>query len=187
MKFLLDFFPVAAFFIAFYIPADRADGIYLATAAAIAAGFIQMAVCWLLTRRFETMHLVTLAILIALGSATLLLHDERFIKWKPTVVYWLFAAVLLGGQLLMRTNIIQRMMEHAVELPQAIWNNLNLGWALFFLLSGLANLYIAFAFSDEVWVNFKLFGILGLTLLFAIAQGAYIYRHMPDPDNEEQM
>lgn len=185
MKFLFDFFPVVAFFIAFYIPEDRSQGIYLATGVAIAASFVQVAGYWLLTRKVEKMHLITLAILVVLGTATLLLHDERFIKWKPTAVYWLFTVVLLGSQWLSHKNIVQRMMEHAVSLPQHVWNNLNISWALFFLFSGVANLYVAFNFSDEVWVNFKLFGILGLTLLFAIAQGFYMNKYMSEEEGNE--
>lgn len=185
MKFLIDFFPVVAFFIAFYIPEDRSQGIYLATVVAIAASFVQVAIWWWLTRRFEKMHLITLTILVVLGAATLLLQDERFIKWKPTAVYWLFAAGLLGSQVFMHKNLVQRMLEHAVELPQQVWNNLNLSWAVFFIASGIINLYVAFNFSNEVWVNFKLFGILGLTLLFAIGQGIYMNRYISAP-NEDQ-
>ena len=184
MKFLIDFFPVVAFFIAFYIPEDRSQGIYLATMVAIAASFVQVVVYWLFTRRVEKMHLVTLVILVVLGGATLLLHDERFIKWKPTAVYWLFAIALLGGQYVFNRNLVQRMLQHAVELPQHVWNNLNLSWAIFFLFSGVANLYVAFNFSDEIWVNFKLFGILGLTLLFAIAQGFYMNKYISEEGNE---
>jgi len=184
-KFLIDFFPVVAFFIAFYIPEDRSQGIYLATGVAIVASFVQVGGWWLLTRRVEKMHLVTLAILVVLGTATLLLHDERFIKWKPTAVYWLFAAVLIGSQWLSHKNIVQRMMEHAVSLPPHVWNNLNLSWALFFLFSGVANLYVAFNFSDEIWVNFKLFGILGLTFLFAIAQGFYMNKYITEEEGND--
>lgn len=185
MKFLFDFFPVVAFFIAFYIPEDRSQGIYVATMVAIVASFIQVAGYWLLTRKFEKMHLITLTILVVLGTATLLLHDERFIKWKPTAVYWLFTAVLFGSQWLSHKNIVQRMMEHAVTLPQHVWNNLNVSWALFFLFSGVANLYVAFNFSDEIWVNFKLFGILGLTLLFAIGQGLYMNKYISEEEGND--
>lgn len=185
MKFLIDFFPVVAFFIAFYIPEDRSQGIYVATMVAIAASFVQVAVYWLVTRRFEKMHLVTLVILVVLGSATLLLHDERFIKWKPTAVYWLFAVTLLGGQYLFGKNLVQRMLQHAVELPQHVWNNLNISWAIFFVFSGVANLYVAFNFSDEIWVNFKLFGILGLTLLFAIIQGFYMNKYISEEEGNK--
>lgn len=182
MKFLFDFFPVVAFFVAFYIPEDRSQAIYLATGVAIIASFVQVIAYWLLTRKFEKMHLITLAILVVLGGATLILQDERFIKWKPTAVNWLFAVVLLGAQVFFRKNLVQRMMEHAVDLPQRIWNKLNISWAVFFAVTGLANLYVAYTFSDEIWVNFKLFGILGLTLLFAIGQGFYMNRHIIEPE-----
>lgn len=182
MKFLFDFFPVVAFFIAFYIPEDRSQAIYVATGVAIIASFLQVLGYWLLTRRFEKMHLITLAILVVLGGATLWLQDERFIKWKPTAVNWFFAAILFGSRLFLRKNLVQRMMEHAVELPQQVWNNLNMSWAIFFIAVGVANLYVAYTFSDEIWVNFKLFGILGLTLLFAVGQGVYMNRYMSEPE-----
>jgi len=185
MKFLIDFFPVVAFFIAFYIPEDRSQGIYLATAVAIAASFIQVTLYWLFTRRFEKMHLITLVILVVLGGATLWFQNENFIKWKPTAVNWLFAAALLGGQYLFNKNLVQHMLQHAVELPQHVWNNLNISWAIFFIFSGLANLYVAFNFSNEIWVNFKLFGILGLTLLFAIGQGFYMNQYISEEEGNE--
>lgn len=181
-RFLFDFFPVLAFFIAFYIPEDRSQGIYLATAVAIVAGFIQIAGYWLLTRKVEKMHLATLAILVLLGGLTLMLQDERFIKWKPTAVYWLFTAILLGSHYLFNRNLTQRMMEHAVQLPASIWNNINIGWALFFFATGVINLCVAYFYSDVIWVNFKMFGLLGLTLLFAVAQVFYMNQYIIEPE-----
>jgi intracellular septation protein len=185
MKFLIDFFPVIAFFVAFYIPEDREQGIYLATAAAIAASFIQIAGTWLVKRRVENMHLVTFLLILVLGGATLLLQDKTFIKWKPTAVNWLFAVVFLGSQFIGRKPLVRRMLEHAVNVPDPVWTTLNLGWVGFFLLMGLINLYVAFSFSDEVWVNFKLFGILGLTLLFAVGQAFYLSRYVSEPDKSD--
>lgn len=181
-KFLFDFFPVLAFFIAFYIPEDRSQGIYLATAVAIVAGFVQIGAYWLLTRKFEKMHLITLVILVLLGGLTLLLHDERFIKWKPTIVYWLFGVILLGSHYLFNRNLIQRMLEHAVQLPAPIWNNINIAWAIFFFITGFINLYVAYFHSNVVWVNFKMFGLLGLTLLFAMAQALYMNQYIIEPE-----
>lgn len=180
MKFLIDFFPVIAFFVAFYIPEDRAQGIYLATAAAIAASTIQIAGLWLAKRRVENMHLVTFLLIVVLGGATLVLRDPVFIKWKPTAVNWLFAAVFLGSQFIGAKPLVRRMMEHAVEAPEQVWAPLNLAWVGFFACMGLINLYVAFNFSEEVWVNFKLFGILGLTLLFAVGQALFLSRYMSD-------
>jgi intracellular septation protein len=181
-KFLFDFFPVLAFFVAFYIPEDRSQGIYLATAVAIVAGFIQIGGYWFLTRKVEKMHLITLAILVLLGGLTLLLQDERFIKWKPTAVYWLFTAVLLGGHYLFGRNLIQSLLGHAIQLPPAVWNNLNNGWAAFFFITGIINLYVAYSFNNVVWVNFKMFGLLGLTLLFAVAQAFYMNQYIIEPE-----
>ena len=182
MKFLVDFFPVLAFFAAFYFPEDREQAIYYATAAAIAASFIQIAGIWLVKRRVENMYLVTFLLILVLGGATLLLHDKTFIKWKPTAVNWLFAIAFLGSQFFGAKPLAQRMMEHSVAVPGNIWTPLNLSWAVFFFAMGVVNLIVAFNFSDEVWVNFKLFGILGLTLLFAVGQALFLAHYMQEPD-----
>ena len=186
MKFLFDFFPVVAFFIAFYIPENREQGIYLATAVAIAASFIQVTVYWFIHRRFEKMHLITLALLVILGGATLLLHDIRFIKWKPTAVNWAFALAFLGSQFIGKKTFVQRMMEQAVTVPKTVWTTLNLSWVMFFIVMGTANLYVAFNYSSEVWVNFKLFGILGLTLVFVFGQAIYMSRYISEIENEKE-
>ena len=184
MKFLIDFFPVLAFFVAFYIPEDRDQGIYLATAAAIAASLVQIAVMWIAKRRVENMHLATFLLLLVLGGATLLLQDKTFIKWKPTAVNWLFAIVFLGSQYIGEKPIIRRMMETSIQIPPALWAPLNLSWVLFFLVMGTMNLYVAFNFSETVWVNFKLFGILGLTFIFAIGQALYLARYINEDKGE---
>jgi len=186
MKFLFDFFPVVAFFIAFYLPENREQGIYLATAVAIAASFIQVTVYWFIHRRFEKMHLITLALLVILGGATLLLQDIRFIKWKPTAVNWAFALAFLGSQFIGKKTLVQRMMEQAVTVPKGVWSNLNLSWVMFFITMGIANLYVAFNYSSEVWVNFKLFGILGLTLVFVFGQAIYMSRYMEEMNDGKE-
>ncbi|OGT35710.1 MAG: septation protein A [Gammaproteobacteria bacterium RBG_16_51_14] len=183
MKFLFDFFPVVAFFIAFYIPEDREQGIYLATMVAIAASFIQVTIYWFIHHRFERMHLITLALLVILGGATLLLHDERFIKLKPTAVNWIFALVFLGSQYIGGKNLVQRMMEQSVTVPKTVWTTLNMSWVAFFITMGAANLYVASNYSSEVWVNFKLFGILGLTFVFVFAQAIYMSRYVNEIKN----
>jgi intracellular septation protein len=177
MKFLVDFFPVLAFFIAFYIPEDREQGMYLATAVAIAASFVQIGALWLLKKKIENMHIVTFLLILVLGGLTLALRDKTFIKWKPTAVNWAFALVFLGSRWIGAKPLVQRMMEQAVTLPARVWQQLNLVWVLFFLTLGCANLYVAYTFSDEVWVNFKLFGVIGLTLLFAFGQAFWLARH----------
>jgi intracellular septation protein len=200
MKFLIDFFPVLAFFlayfIAYFIPEQRSNGIYWATAAAMIATVIQIAALKLMKKKIEKMHIFTFATIIVLGSLTLLLQDKRIIMWKPTVVNWVFGVVFIGSQYIGEKNIIRRMMEKSIELPDNIWKQLNFMWASFFIFLGIANLYVAFNFSEETWVNFKMFGILGLTFVFAIAQSFYLARFMPeealdkvkadvDPENEQ--
>ncbi len=175
MKFLLDFFPILLFFVAYQL-----YDIYVATAVAIAGSLIQVGFAWLVRRRVEKMHLITLGLLVVFGGLTLALRDPLFIKWKPTVVNWLFAIVFLGSQYVGKKNMVARMMDHAVDLPALIWNRLNAAWALFFFASGVANLYVAFNFAEETWVSFKLFGMLGLTLVFVLLQAFYIARHVQD-------
>lgn len=177
MKFLFDLFPVILFFIAFKIPADPMQGILLATAVAIAASIVQVGVYWFRHRRFENMHLIMLAIILVLGGATLIFHDARFIKWKPTAVNWLFAVSFLGSQFIGGKNLVQRMLEKNFSAPPAVWFRLNISWVVFFVAMGVANLYVAFNFATATWVNFKLFGALGLTAVFVVAQAFYLVRY----------
>ena len=172
MKFLVDLLPIILFFIAYQL-----YDIYVATAVAIAAAAAQVG--WLLVRRqpVEKMQWVTLGMLVLFGGLTLGLHDPVFIKWKPTLVNWILAAALLVSGWLLERNLLQRMMGHAIAAPAVVWRRLNLAWALFFIASGLLNLYVAYRFSEATWVNFKLFGLLGLTLIFTLAQGVYLMRH----------
>jgi len=175
MKMLFDFLPILLFFIVYKI-----YDIYMATAVLIAASFLQTTLFWFINRRFEKAHLITLVLVCLFGGATLLLHNEMFIKWKPTVINWLFAAAFLGSQFIGRKNLIERMMGDHIDLPARIWTQLNLAWSSFFIFLGLANLFVVYTFDTDVWVNFKLFGLLGLTLLFVIAQSLYIARHTTD-------
>jgi intracellular septation protein len=172
MKLLLDFLPIALFFIAY-----KLGNIYIATGIAIVASLIQ--VLWSRSRqgRFETMPLITLGILSVLGGATLIFQNELFIKWKPTAVYWILALVFLFSQFLTKKPIIQRMAEQNLNLPPAAWKKLNISWVLFFTLMGCANLYVVKNFDTDTWVNFKLFGTLGLTLVFIILQVIYMARY----------
>ena len=186
MKFLFDFFPLVAFLIAFYYPEDREQGIYLAIQVLIIASTIQIIIYWLITRKFEKMHVITLALTVILGGATLLLKDVRFIKWKPTAVNWVFALVFLGSQFIGKKPIIRRMMDHAISVPDEIWTKLNIGWVVFFIFSGIANLYVVYNFSTEFWVNFKVYGLLGLTFIFAIAQAMYMSRYIEDIKEEKK-
>ena len=175
MKFLFDIFPVILFFIAF-----KFAGIYVATAIAIVATFAQIGWVWFRKRKIDTMLWVSLAVITVFGGATLLLHDETFIKWKPTVLYWLFGITLLVAELVFRKNLIKAMMGSQMELPDVAWRKLNLSWAGFFTVMGVLNLYVAFNYSTDTWVNFKLFGGTGLLLLFAVLQAFVLSRHMDD-------
>ena len=186
MKFLFDFFPLVAFLIAFYYPEDREQGIYLAIQVLIIASAIQIIIYWLITRKFEKMHVITLVLTVILGGATLLLKDVRFIKWKPTAVNWVFALVFLGSQFIGKKPIIRRMMDHAISVPDEIWTKLNIGWVVVFIFSGIANLYVVYNFSTEFWVNFKVYGLLGLTFIFAIAQAMYMSRYIEDIKEEKK-
>ena len=171
MKFLFDFFPIMAFFIAFKVTGDSESGIYTATAVLMAASFIQITVYWLMYRRFENMHLITLGVVLLFGGATLLLHDERFIQWKPTVVLWIFALVALGSQYIGKKNVFQRMIHYSderISAPDVVWFRLNIGLVLFFFLVGIANIYVAYNFDRAIWVDFKVFGITILNVIFII-------------------
>jgi len=181
MKLLVDFFPIVLFFAAYKL----AD-IYVATLAAIVGAVLQVAYTWLRTRKVETMHLISLVLILVFGGATWFLRDPTFIKWKPTVLNWLFAIVFLGSQFIGRQPVIQRMLSAQIELPAEIWRRLNLAWTAFFIVIGGVNLYVAFHFEESVWVNFKLFGMLGLTVLFVLLQSLYLARHMPDSATEEK-
>jgi intracellular septation protein len=169
MKFLVDFFPVVLFFAAF-----KLKGIFVATMVAIAASVVQIG--WMLhtKRKVEPMMWLSLAIIGIFGGATLLLHNESFIKLKPTMLYGLFSVALIAGQLVFKKNGMKGILGKQVELPEKTWASLNLSWGLFFAVLGCVNLYVAHHFSTDTWVNFKLFGIMGLLVVFSIAQGVVI-------------
>ena len=175
MKFLFDLLPVVLFFVAF-----KFADIYVATGVAIGTTVLQIAWLKLRGRRVEPMLWASLAIIGVFGGATLLLQDETFIKWKPTVLYWLFGVVLVVSALLFRRNLIRAALSDKVQLPDAVWSRLNLSWAGFFAFMGAANLYVAYTFSTDLWVNFKLFGGMGLMLLFILAQSFYLAKHVTE-------
>lgn len=177
MKLLFDFFPILLFFLAY-----RLYDIYAATAVAIAATFVQIAYTWLKTRAVPAMQWVTLGVIVVFGGLTLALHDEQFIKWKPTVINWLFCAVFLASHFIGDKTAIQRLLSANLSLPAPVWRRLNLAWALFFLVLGGANLYVMTFYDRDTWVNFKLFGMLGLTLVFIVLQSFYLSRYMSEPD-----
>ncbi|WP_156294401.1 septation protein A [Serratia oryzae] len=174
MKQFLDFLPLIVFF-AFYKLYD----IYVASGALIAATALALVFTWFKYRKIEKMTLITFVMVAVFGTLTLVFHNDLFIKWKVTVIYTLFALALLVSQLILKKPLIQRMLGKELTLPDKVWSNLNLAWALFFLACGLANIYVAFWLQQDVWVNFKVFGLTALTLVFTLLSGIYIYRHMP--------
>jgi len=218
MKFLADLIPLILFFVAY-----KLYGIYPAIVVMMIATLVQVGLTWFKQHKVEKMHLITLALVMVLGGATLILHDKVFFMWKPTLVNWLFALAFIGSHFIgERKTVVERMMSHAIEAPPVVWIRLNIGWILFFTLMGIANLYVANFFfeandaltaaagksvdlqacinemtgellqlcqqaktTEENWVDFKLYGMMGMTFAFVIAQGFYLARHMPQEANPE--
>ncbi len=181
MKFLVDFLPIIVFFVVY-----KFYGIYAATASAIAISFLQVGYTWLRTRKFEKMQVATLLIITVLGGATLLLHNEMFIKWKPTAINWVFALVFLISHFVGRKNLTQAVLDKNVKLPQSVWARLNLSWVAFFVIVGAVNIYVVYHYSTNTWVNFKLFGVLGLTVIFVIIQAIYLAKHIDTSDDSKE-
>ena len=179
MKFLFDLFPVILFFVTF-----KFLGIYAATTAAIVATLAQIAWVKLRHGKVDGMLIASGMIVVVFGGATLLLHDETFIKWKPTVLYWLFALVLFGGEVFWRKNLIRSMMGQQINMPDHLWRALNPAWAVFFAVLGGVNLYVAFHYSTETWVNFKLFGTTGLMLVFVVLQSLLLSKYMEEKESD---
>ena len=180
MKFLLDFFPIILFFVAY-----KVWGIYTATAVAIVATVLQIGYLRYRTGKIEPMQWVSLGVIVLFGGATLLAHDENFIKWKPTVLYWAFAAGLTISTLAFGKNLIRSLLGEQMSLPETVWKTLNWSWVAFFLVMGVINLLVAFALglSTDAWVNFKMFGGMGLMLVFVVGQALYLSRHMESSDD----
>ncbi len=174
MKFLFDLFPVALFFVAIQI-----WDIFVATAVAIAATFVQVGYLLARKKKVDPMLWATLVIIVVFGGLTLYLRDKTFILWKPTVLYWFFGVVLAGGALAGR-NLIRALLSEQMRLPEAIWARLNWSWVGFFAFMGFANLYVAFNYSEKVWATFKLFGGMGLMFLFVIVQSLVLAKYMQD-------
>lgn len=177
MKFLFDIFPVLLFFAAF-----KLGDIFIATGVAIVATFAQIGWVMFRGRKVDKMLWVSLAIIVVTGGLTLIFHDETFIKWKPTVLYWAFAAALSGSALFFDKNLVRSLLAEQIDAPEFVWKRLNWSWVGFFVFMGFANLAVAFALnlSTETWVNFKLFGGIGLMLVFAVAQGLFLSKYIED-------
>ena len=174
MKQFFDFIPLLVFFAVY-----KFYDIYTATAALMVVTVLQIAITWFTLRKLEKMHLITLGMVLVFGGFTLFFHDDAFIKWKVTVINLLFSAALLVSQFVLKKPLIKQMLGKEMQLPDAIWRRVNLAWAGFFAVAAATNTYIAFHLPQEVWVNFKVFGLLGMTLLFTVATVFYLYRHLP--------
>ena len=181
MKLLFDLLPLLIFFAAF-----KFYDIYTATAAAIVATFIQVGAFWAKHRRFEPMHLFLLVAISVLGGLTIVLQDEVFIKWKPSIVNWFFAAAIAGTLLFGKKSALEYIMGKQLRLPPAVWRKLSIAWGVFFLLMGLLNWYVAFyhnpdadaAIRTQTWVNFKVFGLTGLSFAFIVLQMLFLAKHV---------
>jgi intracellular septation protein len=179
MKLLLDFFPILLFFVSY-----KLSDIYTATAVLMAATTVQMAVIYLRERSLQTMHKITLVLVLGFGALTLGLHDERFIKWKPTVLYSAMSLGLAFATWGLKKSPIKGLLGSQLELPDAVWARLNVAWVLYCAFMALANAYVAQNFTTEEWVNFKLWGYV-FPVTFILGQGIYIARHMQTPPDEE--
>jgi len=207
MKLLFDLLPVILFFVTFKVagsypqqslalagstlgwmvgdgtvPANQAP-ILLATAVAIIASIVQVGSVLARGRRVDPMLWVSLGVIVVFGGATIWFHDETFIKWKPSILYWLFGASLLAGHLVWKKNLLHTLLGTQLEVPSPVWDRLLWAWIVFFALMGIANLAVAYSVPTDTWVNFKLFGLFGLTIVFTLGIGIYLSRHMKEaPD-----
>jgi len=189
MKLLFDFFPLLFFFAAF-----KFYDIYVATAVAIAASFVQVFTHRLRKGKFESMHLITLGVIGVFGGLTLILRDDTFIKWKPTIVYWLLGATTIGSHFVGKKTAIEHLIGKQIRLPNHIWVKQNLSWGFFFLVLGMINIYVAFYYApeldaarrQEIWVNFKVFGLMGITMVFIIIQSVFMARYVDTTDGNNK-
>ena len=194
MKQFIDFIPLVLFFIVYKITPQAVDilghtfmvgGIFSATAMLIASSIVVYGILYIRQGKLEKSQWLTLIACLVFGSLTLAFHSETFLKWKAPVVNWVFALIFAGSHFIGDRLLIQRIMGHALTLPQAVWTKLNIAWIVFFLFCGAANLYVAFTYQ-EFWVDFKVFGSLGMTLLFLVGQGIFLARHIHDADPSTQ-
>jgi intracellular septation protein len=207
MKLLFDLFPVILFFATYKVagaypqqslalagstlgwmvgdgtvPPDQAP-ILLATAVAIIASLLQVGSLLARGRKVDTMLWVSLAVIVVFGGATIWFHDETFIKWKPSILYWLFGGSLLAGHLFWRKNLLQSLLGTQLDVPPLVWGRLLWSWIAFFGAMGVVNLAVAYSVPTDTWVSFKLFGLFGLTMVFTLGIGIYLARHMKEaPD-----
>jgi intracellular septation protein len=178
MKQLSEFIPIILFFIAY-----KFYDIYVATGVVIVATSIQVAYTWFKYKKVETMQWVTLGLILVMGGATIYLQNEQFIKWKLTIIEWLFGLVFLGSQFFGKQPLVEKMMGANLQLPDRVWRKLNLSWSLFFISVGCINLYVMHHYNTDQWVNFKTFGVPGLMVVFIVAQLAFLYKYIPEQED----
>jgi intracellular septation protein len=185
MQALLDFLPVIAFVTAYWVTGDMSTAI-IVIMGAIA---LQVLLTWIIKRELNRMLIISAVLVFVLGGVSLYLDNPVFFKWKPTGLYWIFALVFLGSQFIGEQPFVKRMMTAVstddINLPDNIWRQLNLAWVGFFIFAGFANIYVAYKYDEATWVNFKLFGLFGITFVFLVLQTLWLSRHMGDEDVEE--
>lgn len=185
MQLFYEIFPVFLFFLAF-----KFYGIYVATVVGIVTTFLQVLISRFWLGKWDKKQLITLAVFLVFGGMTLYFHDPIFVKWKPTVIFWLFAISILITHFFTKKPLIQRLMEHMLQdkghIPLQIWKRLNLFWALFFIMLGGVNIYVAYFYSNDAWVNFKFYGITSALLVFSVFQAFYLSRFLVEstPNND---
>jgi len=209
MKLLFDFLPIILFFIAFKVADANKEAaavfatshfgfmvsggvvgpevapVLLATVVVVIATLAQVAMLAARGKKIDLMLWVSLVLVVVMGGLTIWLHSETFIKWKPTLLYWVMAVALLAAWALWRKNLIRVLLGEQLKLPEPVWQRLNVAWTAFFALMGAINLWVAYTFSTPTWVNFKLFGIMGALVLFAVAQGMYLSRYISDEEQDK--
>jgi intracellular septation protein len=185
MQALIDFLPVIAFVTAYWLTGDMSVAIIVIMAAVT----LQIAATWILKRELNKMLVASAALVFLLGGISLILDDPMFFKWKPTGLYWIFAVVFLGSQFIGETPFAKRMMlavaKDDIEMPDRVWGQLNLAWVVFFIFAGAANIYVAYNYEEATWVNFKLFGLFGITFAFLVLQALWMSRYMSEPDEQD--
>ena len=180
MQLIYEIFPVFLFFLAF-----KFYGIYVATVVGIVATFLQSIIQRIWFGRWDKKQLITLAVFLLFGGLTLYFHDPIFVKWKPTIIFWIFSIMLLGSQFFTRKPLMQRLMEGMLEgkgqVPAQVWVRINLIWALFFMIMGAVNLHVAYHYSNDAWVNFKFYGVTSALFILSIVQAVYLTRYLSEP------
>lgn len=181
MHILFDFIPIALFFIFF-----KLYDIYVATAVAMLTTILQIAYMWFRNKQVEKAPIITLVVILILGGATLFFHNELFIKWKPTVIYWALSLIFIGSNILNKGSMSQRMLAEQISVSNDKWQIIDKMVVVFFLFLGSLNIYIAYSYNTEVWVNFKLFGTLAITLLFCVGISCYIAKNAQTIESQNE-